>query len=105
MDQFYTHTHTHTYIYIYIYIYIQTHVHRDTYCEFYDIHNIQDYNFNLFENSFVLDISLFTVKFPDGDLEKIETCRIISGFYVTVYILILTHLLLLSMKLFISAMK
>ena len=60
----------------------------------------------------------FTVNLPDGNLKKIEACRIISGLYVTVhilyvtvcilyvtvYILILTHMLL-STKLFFSAMK
>ena len=50
-------------------------------------------------------ICLFIVNIPDGDLEKNETCRRPNGFYVTAYILILMHLLLLSMKLFISAMK
>ena len=39
-------------------------------------------------------------KLPEDDLKKIETCRSISVFYVTAYILIFVHVLVLNIKFF-----
>ena len=43
-------------------------------------------------------IHLFDVRLPEDDLKKIKLRPSISGLYVTVYILILVHLLVLSIK-------
>jgi len=40
------------------------------------------------------------IKFPKDDLKKIQTCWNISGLYVKVYVLLLVHLSVLSVKLF-----
>jgi hypothetical protein len=59
----------------------------------------KDKKFNLFENSSVFCLFLFNVKFPDDDLEKIETWDSLSAIYVKVYILIFVHFLVFSVKL------
>jgi len=41
-------------------------------------------------------------KLPDDDLKKIETFWSLSGLCVKVYLLVLVHLLILSIKLFIN---
>jgi len=42
-------------------------------------------------------------RIPEDDLKKVEICWSLSGLYVEVYILILVHLFVLSIKLFIKA--
>ena len=39
-------------------------------------------------------------KLPEDDLKKIETCPIISGFYVMAYILMFVYVFLLYIKCF-----
>jgi len=46
---------------------------------------------------------MFDLRHPEDDLQKIETCRSISGLHVLVYVLMLVHLLVLSIKLLINA--
>jgi len=43
-------------------------------------------------------IHFFDVRLPEDDLKKMELCQSISELYVKVYILILVHLLVLSIK-------
>jgi len=62
--------------------------------------NFKDYKvFNLLDKSSVFCIHLFDVRLPEDDLKKMELCWSNSELYVKVYILILVHLLVLSIKL------
>jgi hypothetical protein len=41
---------------------------------------------------------IFDKRLPEDDLKKVQTCRGLSGMYVKVYILVLSFLLVLSIK-------